>query len=148
MCIRDRSYTTIDVSSSQKYDGKLILPELPGTATKADLVKVTVAKKASTDGKVTNLDQNSMQDITSMVTQQADGSYNIQYTAPQDGDYTVFAFWQHGTSETYKPASTGEAYTINYFSKEGANALIKYWNEHVLDESLKQLIKENGDVSL
>ncbi|WP_286165441.1 glycosyl hydrolase [Clostridium facile] len=145
---QELSYTTIDVSSGQKYDGKLILPELPGTATKADLVKVTVAKKASTDGKVTNLDQNSMQDITSMVAQQADGSYNIQYTAPQDGDYTVFAFWQHGTSETYKPASTGEAYTINYFSKEGANALIEYWNEHVLDESLKQLIKENGDVSL
>lgn len=144
---QELGYRTVSLAAGENFSGALPMPELPGTATKAAFVRATVARTGSvTESGFTNFDVDSMKDVTALAAQQQDGSWTIDYTAPDDGEYTLFAFWQYGTSETYKPASTGAAYTINYLSKEGANALIEYWDEHVLDDSLKEMILENGDV--
>ena len=55
-----------------------------------------------------------------------DGIYGIHFTAEDDGGYDLFAFYQYGTGESYKPAIS-PSYTINYLDQEGANALIDYW---------------------
>lgn len=147
MASQELGYQTINLEAGERFSGSLPVPELPGSATKATFVRATVARTGSvTESGFTNLEVESMRDVTSLAVQQDDGSWSIDYTAPDDGVYTLFAFWQYGTSETYKPASTGVAYTINYLSKEGANALIEYWDEQVLDDSLKEMIAENGDV--
>ncbi|WP_270739940.1 glycosyl hydrolase [Massilioclostridium coli] len=147
---QELGYRTVNLTAGQQFSGVLPTPELTANATKMRLVEVVTAKKTSVseDGKTIRLGPDSLTDITDTAVQQLDGTWTIDYTAPIDGDYILFSFWQYGTSETYKPASTGEAYTINYFSREGADALIEYWNENVLTPDLQQMIQENGDVSL
>lgn len=146
---QELGYTTIELAAGQNFNGALPTPELTADATKMRFEKAVVAKKTSVseDGKITSLVEDSLIDITSFA-KQVDGVWTIDYTAPSDGDYLLFSFWQYGTSESYKPAVTGKAYTINYFSREGIDTLIDYWDEHVLDDSMKKMIKENGDVSM
>ena len=123
---QELGYRTIELAPGETYDGVLPQAELTEHATKIRLVKVTAAKAAeATESGATNLERDSLNDVTYLVTQNPDGSWNIHYTAPSDGSYTLFAFWQYGTSESYKP-TISNSYTINYFSKEGANALIDY----------------------
>lgn len=145
---QELGYRTIDLAPGETYDGVLPQAELTENATKIRLVKVTAAKVAkATESGATNLESDSLTDVTGLATQNPDGSWSIRYTAPSDGSYTLFAFWQYGTSESYKPAISN-SYTINYFSKEGANALIDYWEETVLTPELRELIKENGNVTM
>ena len=146
---QELGYTTIELAAGQNFNGALPTPELTADATKMRFEKVVAAKKTSIseDGKITSLAEDSLIDITSFA-KQVDGVWTIDYTAPSDGDYLLFSFWQYGTSESYKPAVTGKSYTINYFSREGIDTLIDYWDEHVLDDSMKKMIKENGDVSM
>lgn len=142
--LQELAYTTVPVAAGETYQGELPLPALPDNVTKATLVSITAAQVLE-DG--TTLAEDSFTDITGQAAQAADGTWKITYTAPQDGNYIVFAYWQHGVGETFKPA-VSNSYTINYFSKEGAQALIEYWQADVLDEELRDLIRENGDVSL
>ena len=144
---QESGYKPVELPAGQNYNGELPVPQLTKDATKARLVKVLSAKKGISNGQTVSLDFNSIQDITSQAVE-TDGVWNIDYTAPNDGDYILFAFWQYGTSETYKPAVTGEAYTINYLSHEGADALIEYWDEHVLTSELQELIQQNGNVNM
>lgn len=146
---QELGYQTVELAAGQNYNGALPTPELTSDATKMRLEKVIAAKKTgvSEDGKITNLTEESLVDLTNSA-KQIEGVWSIDYTAPMDGNYILFAFWQYGTSESYKPAVTGKSYTINYFSREGVDTLIDYWDEHVLDDSMKELIKQNGDVSM
>lgn len=145
---QELGYRTIDLAPGETYDGVLPQAELTENATKIRLVKVTAAKVAkATESGATNLESDSLTDVTDLATQNPDGSWSIRYTAPSDGSYTLFAFWQYGTSESYKPAISN-SYTINYYSKEGANALIDYWEKTVLTPELRELIKENGNVTM
>ena len=146
---QELGYTTIELAAGQNFNGALPTPELTSGATKMRFEKVVAAKKTSVseDGTITSLSEDSLIDVTSSV-KQINGIWNIDYTAPQDGEYILFAFWQYGTSESYKPSVAGESYTINYLSREGVDCLIDYWNQTVLDDSMKELIKQNGDVSM
>lgn len=147
---QELGYRTIELSPGQRFQGALPVPELTEDAKKISLVKVVTARKASVseDGKTVGLSEESLEDITRAAYQTQDGTWQVDYTAPTDGEYTLFAFWQYGTSEAYKPASTGKSYSINYFSREGTDALIDYWNQSVLTPDLQEMIKQNGDVSL
>ena len=144
---QELGYKTVELSAGENFTGALPIPELTKDATKATLVKVLSAKIVSSNEQIVSLDFNSIQDITANAVE-TDNIWSIDYTAPMDGDYILFAFWQYGTSETYKPAVTGEAYTINYLSHEGADALIEYWDEHVLTPELQELIQQNGNVNM
>ena len=145
---QELGYNTVDIAAGENYNGALPTPQLPGNSTKMNLVKVVVAKKqGSSQEESVLLDEHSLADITQAAYQNQNGIWNIEYTAPADGEYTLFAFWQYGTSEIFSP-SIGDSYTINYFSEEGANALIEYWQEHVLTSDIRDIIRENGDVSL
>ena len=147
---QELGYKTVELSPGEHFSGDLPTPQLTKNATKMRLVKVIAAKKSGNEasGATVSLDKESILDLTASAVQAEDGSWQMEYTAPSDGAYILFAFWQYGTSETYKPAMTGEAYTINYFSREGADALIDYWDEHVLTDDLQKLIQENGKVSM
>ena len=143
---QELGYKTVELSAGETFDGILPTPQLTSDATKLKFVKVIGAKRAETGSN--ELVEASLADLSAQVTDNGDGTWSLRYTAPDDGDYILFGFWQYGTSERYKPAATGKSYTINYFSREGADALINYWDGHVLDDEMKQLILENGDVSL
>lgn len=145
---QELGYKTIDLAGGEHYFGELPKVKLPEGATKMRLENVIVAKsEGKADDGASLLNEDSLTDITNLAIQDENGIWNIDYTAPADGNYTVFVFWQYGTAENYKP-SIGKSYTINYLTKDGANALIDYWEENILTEDLREQIKKNGDVSL
>lgn len=81
-------------------------------------------------------------DTSVVLTDQAiDGT--LTWTAPSDGTYLLFFFWLHGTGQTAEP-SVGTSYTVNYIDRCGINALIKYWEETVLTEELRENLRRNG----
>ncbi|MBC5788085.1 glycosyl hydrolase [Clostridium facile] len=146
---QELGYKTIDLAAGESFNSALPTCELPGETTKQTLVKVISAKKVGTrqmqvgncvDDAIT-LDENSLTDLTDQVSFDENGNPCLNYTATDDGT-VIFAFWKYGTSESYKPATTGKSYTINYFDKTGVNALIDYWQQHVLDEEMQSYIKQ------
>ena len=71
----------------------------------------------------------------------------VNWTAPDDGDYVVFAYWSHGTYKASSPAAE-TCYATNYFDKRGVAALKEFWEAHYLDNpELNEKIL-NGDVQL
>ena len=69
----------------------------------------------------------------------------LQWTAPQDGDYTIMYYFAQGTAQGISPA-VKRAYTINYFDRRGFEALKEYLEKNVLnDKKIKKKIK-SGDV--
>ncbi|NMO56831.1 hypothetical protein HH310_37375 [Actinoplanes sp. TBRC 11911] len=82
------------------------------------------------------------------VTQGADvWTQNLTWTAPNDGDYLVFAIWTQGTYQTSSPAVT-PSYATNYFDARGVAALRAFWETHYLsDATLRRKILK-GDVQL
>ena len=96
------------------------------------------------------VDYDSMIDLSTEVTfSEGDTIYDqtMEWTAPEDGDYVVFALWTHGNYMTASP-SAETCYATNYFDTRGVDALRSFWEEHYLnDEELNEKIKE-GDVQL
>lgn len=124
------------------YHGELPACKLPNGVKESRLVKVLAVKVTErgseklAKGTVTptRLDLTSTLDLTALV---SDGA--LSWVAPEAGDWEIFAFWQYGTGEAYRPA-IAKSYTINYLSREGANALIDYWNSEVLTDEVQSLI--------
>lgn len=145
---QELGYTHVDLKGTAgentSYSGALEKCVLPEGVNKQTLVSVVAAKVASWGDEETEtvLDTDHMKVVTDLAEEQEDGSYQIEYTAEDDGDYILFAFYQYGTGEYYLPAATGKSYTINYLSPDGVNALIRYWNENVLTPELQETIDQ------
>ena len=144
---QELGYMAVNVAAGESYSGALPVVALPEGATKMRLERVVAAKADGETDQMTLLDEASLSDVTGLAKQDENGTWMIDYTAPDDGDYILFAFWQYGTAENYKP-SISTSYTINYLSQTGVDALIEYWEKNVLTEDLRELIRQNGDVSL
>jgi hypothetical protein len=136
---QELGYTVSDAFTGS-YQGELALCELPEDTTKQTLVSVVAAKVLENE----TLDIDSLTVVDAQKTE-VDGfttSVTVDYTAPDDGNYVLFAFYQYGTGESYKPATTGKAYTINYLDKCGSEKLIEYWDENVLTPELQEIIDQ------
>jgi predicted GH43/DUF377 family glycosyl hydrolase len=84
----------------------------------------------------------SVVDLTDSV---ADGG--LTWTAPADGEYVLFGFWQQGAHDSASP-SVEASYCINYFDRRGVEALAEYLSTRVLDDpGLVHTIRE-GDVQM
>ena len=133
------------------FDGKLPKCKLPNKVKKSSLVAVLAfpvterggAKLARGKSSPTRLALENTQDLTGLV--EADGA--LRWTAPTEGDWELFAFYQYGTGESYSPA-VSPSYTINYLSDEGAKALIDYWDSEVLTEEVRALIEQIDECGL
>lgn len=159
------------------YTGELPLCDLSADATERTLVSVVSAKVESWGTKVeeteaaaeegteegaegsapviqedpvkTKINTDSLTVVPDEnITDNGDGTWSIDFTAEDDGDYILFAFYQYGTSESYAASHTGKNYTINYFDPAGANAMIDYWNESVLTEDMQEIIDQIDECSL
>lgn len=67
----------------------------------------------------------------------------LDWTAPADGEWLLFAFWLHGTGQTAEP-SVSTSYTVNYLDHYGIDAFIEYWENVVLTPELQENLKANG----
>ena len=71
----------------------------------------------------------------------------VNWTAPDDGTYRVFALWSQGTAQSASPSQI-PSYATNYFDARGIEALQTFWNDHYFnDPELVAKIAE-GDVQL
>ena len=144
---QELGYTVTDKFSGE-YKGELSLCELPDNTTKQELVNVVAVKVVSQDeesGTVLDFSSSTVVDESALEVTEEDGyttAVSVDYTAPDDGDYVLFAFYQYGTGEYYSPAATGKSYTINYLDKAGANALIDYWDANVLTDDVQSVIDQ------
>jgi hypothetical protein len=87
-------------------------------------------------------------DLAPEVTQGADvWTQNLDWTAPDDGTYRVFALWTQGTFQSSNPA-TETSYATNYFDERGVAALKEFWEEHYLDDPVLNQKILDGDVEL
>ena len=67
----------------------------------------------------------------------------LDWTAPAEGEWLLFAFWLHGTGQTAEP-SVSTSYTVNYLDHYGIDAFIDYWENVVLTPELQENLKANG----
>lgn len=88
------------------------------------------------------LDLSSLTDLSECVKEE-NGVYILDWTAPDNGQYTVFAYWMHGSCQTADP-SVSTNYTVNYVDPYGTEALIDYWEKVILTDEMRTAIKENG----
>ena len=88
------------------------------------------------------LDISSLTDLTGTVLQREDDPA-LNWTAPKNGEYALFVYWMHGTGQTASP-SVHTNYTINYIDRYGVEAMMDYWEENILTEDLKEIIRKNG----
>ncbi len=88
------------------------------------------------------IDFSTLSDITELAVGSGQ-DFTLNYTAPSDGTYVLLVYWMHGTGQTASP-SVSTNYTINYVDEYGVKALIDYWEEVVLTDSLKEIILKNG----
>ncbi|MFV2050459.1 hypothetical protein KDJ21_018770 [Metabacillus litoralis] len=140
---QELGFKSLELKAGESFAGSIPKPELPDGVTKANLVRVTTAKLTDKAGKLNN---EALTDITNLAVE-TDKGWTIEWTAPSDGNYEMFFFWSYGTGQTNEPA-VEPAYTINYYSKEGAHALIDYWDKNVFTKELIQEIKKNGNVNM
>lgn len=156
---QELSYVTVEVAPGETFSGNLPQCKLPDGVTKQTLkqvVGIQVTEKGSaTDSFMpgqfvpTKLDLESSVNLTGSVKDEdQDGVYELAYTNDSNLPVLVFAFYQHGTGESYKPAATGQSYTINYLSTTGADALIQYWDQNVLTDDVKQVISKIDECSM
>ncbi|WP_344369526.1 glycosyl hydrolase [Agromyces tropicus] len=122
------------------------LPAPAASAQRAGATFVTAYAYKVVDGNA--VDPDSFVDLESQVSQGADvWTQSLDWSAPDDGTYRVFALWTQGTFQTSSPA-TEPSYATNYFDERGVEALRTFWEEHYLsDADLREKILD-GDVQL
>ena len=121
---QELGYATVEVAPGETFDGVLPKCVLPDGVTKQvfkEVVGIQVVEKGSDLGSFTKgdytpttLDMDSSVVLTDAVVDNEDGSYSLNYQNNSSQPVYIFAFYQYGTGESYKPASTGQSYTINY----------------------------------
>lgn len=156
------SYEPIYCESGQKLEGTpLGVPgsySVPWGETEGEVVdcvrdntklRFVYAYELTDDGKI-NADADIIDLMAEGKIEKGDGetNYTVNWEVPGEGKkYMIYPIYSQGSYETSEPA-TEPCYTTNYFSKDGVEALKKFWTEHYLsDPELNEKIK-NGDVQL
>lgn len=163
MQILASSYEPIYCESGQKLEGTAIgAPETYATGWGEEegsmvscvrdntQLRFVYAYELTEDGKINAeaepLDLMAEENV--IVKGEGETNYTINWEVPGEGKkYMIYPIYSQGSYETSEPA-TEPCYTINYFDKQGVEALKEFWTEHYLDDpELNEKIK-NGDVQL
>ena len=86
-------------------------------------------------------------DLKNFVTEDEEGNECLEWTAPDDGDYCIFSYWQQGTAQKSDPA-VEPSYCVNYFDKRGVEAFQEYFAAKFLDDPELNAKIKDGDVQL
>ena len=95
-----------------------------------------------------NVDYDSVINLTPLVTQGANvWDQKLNWTAPPEGTWKVFAYWVQGTAQSASPA-VDPCYAINYYDERGIDALKTFWTANYLDDPDLNAKILGGDVQL
>ena len=141
---QEAGYSIEKVTSGSSRSGQLKLPSVRRGYTNDQVARSLIgvyAYRIQSEGAATPadpmvLDESSRIDLTGKVTAE-----NLDWTAPDDGDYVIYSLWQQGTFQECDPAQE-TAFAINYFNEAGVEALKKYWETNLFaDKELVDVIR-------
>lgn len=116
------TFASRTVAAGESVVGETIKPEENPKAGTTKLISAA-AYRAIGEGVY---DFDTYTDLTDCVTLDEENQLNstLTWTAPDDGDWTIFTFWEQPTA-----LSTGKYtdYVVDHLSKAGSQAIIDYW---------------------
>ncbi len=102
------------VSDVEKVNGKITL------------IGVTVAKYADKENKVLSYDSAKALDLND-IQDNGDGTFNASFTPEEDGEYIIYAWYQHPSgNQKY------ENNQVDHYSKAGSQMIIDYWENELI----------------
>lgn len=143
--VKELAHGSVQVAGGATYTGPVPAPLIAAASgvTRQQLVLVQAARvdTANSTRKETGLSFSSVRDLTGQV---ADGS--ISWTAPPDGEWVLIAYWLRGSGQTPEsgPHTSPTAYVVDHFSEAGAQAVIDFWEAHILTAPVRRLLKKAG----
>ncbi|KAL4805214.1 hypothetical protein BDV18DRAFT_153020 [Aspergillus unguis] len=148
------------VAAGKSYSGPLPLPVAdpsgkeegnPSVNATAKLVAVLAARTNATSANDTTIafEPSTVVDLISHYHHN-----RLSWTAPSDGRYIVVAFYGRGTGQIQnlydgnpdapKVTDPFPAYIVDHLSSAGVQASVDYWNQHILTDELRQIMKSQG----
>ncbi|KAL4797547.1 hypothetical protein BDV19DRAFT_387350 [Aspergillus venezuelensis] len=148
------------VHAGVHYVGPLPLPDAkpsgqnngnPNVTAAPQLVAVLAARTRTTNvnASVLAFDQPTVTDISRHYK-----NGELSWTAPHNGTYIVVAVYGRGTGQVqnmYDMNANGPqltdpfpAYIVDHLSVAGVEATVAYWNDHILTDELRLLLKTSG----
>ena len=122
------------ITKENPYDGPLpVNREAIEDAAKVDgkvvLHAVTVAKYVDKEKKILSFASASELDLAKVVekTGENDTSYHVKFIPEDEGEYVLFAWWQHPSG-----SMVGDLYQIDHYGKAGTRKIIAFYEEEVL----------------
>uniref|UniRef100_A0AAU1UH35 Glycosyl hydrolase n=1 Tax=Streptomyces sp. NBC_00119 TaxID=2975659 RepID=A0AAU1UH35_9ACTN len=143
--VKELAHGSVQVTGGATYTGPVPAPLVAAASgvTRQQLVLVQASRvnTANSTRKETGLSFSSVRDLTGQV---ADGS--ISWTAPPDGEWVLIAYWLRGSGQTPEsgPHTSPTAYVVDHFSEAGAQAVIDFWEAHILTAPVRRLLKKAG----
>ncbi|KAI8160285.1 hypothetical protein K4K49_003092 [Colletotrichum sp. SAR 10_70] len=149
------------VQAGETFSGALPLPvAAPSGNETGNLVNATPKLVALLAAKTTTANESAAvvefdPETVTVITNSVDNE-TLTWTAPSDRAYVVIAAYARGTGQIqnmYDGQPDGPkvfstpGYIVDHFSEAGAQAGVKYWEEHVLTPELTALLREsNGSI--
>jgi len=140
--VKELQYGVVQVVAGSTYSGP---PPEPVYASDAvpTLLKVAAWRVnpayTSSNGRILGFDIDSYVDIPIV-------DNVISWTAPADGTWMLFAFWERGSGQQPEsgPHTSPESYVVDHFSPAGTRAVIDYWERHLLTPTVRKLLRTSG----
>ena len=90
----------------------------------------------------------SMQVVHEIHYSDQEDQWEVNFQAPDDGQWLLFAFWKRGTAQTNRQGTATElpCYAVDHMNRQGAEAVIQFWEEKILDDEMRELLRKNNGV--
>ncbi|UOE21197.1 alpha-L-rhamnosidase [Thermobifida halotolerans] len=144
--VRELAHGVEFLSGGQEFAGAVPEPvvEPAEGVTERRLVAVQVARLAdgaSTDKRPYKLVADTVEEVTDRVT---DG--NLTWSPPDDATWAVISYWERGSGQRPErgPHTEPVSYVVDHFSTTGTQAVIDFWEEAILNNRVRALLKKAG----
>lgn len=119
------------ITKENPFKGELPISEetkedIKKVAGKSKLIGVTIAKYIDKEKKILAYDSAKKLDISKLKVNQ-NGTYKISYAPEDDGEYVLYAWYQHPSgNQKY------ENNQVDHYSKAGTQMIIDYWENELI----------------
>lgn len=140
--VKELQYGVVQIVAGGTYSGPVPAP-VTANDTVQKMLKVAAWRLnpayTSSNGRVIGFDVDSYTEVG--VT---DGA--VSWTAPDDGTWLLFAFWERGSGQRPEsgPHTSPESYVVDHFSAAGTRAVIDYWERNLLTPAVRRLLRQSG----
>lgn len=120
------------------------IPSAPANAASdPQLVTIVVAQTSGTleGASEYGIDETTLQVIDDAAIDLQNGTFS--WTPGEQGEWTIFAYYSVATGQTSGDTSP-TAYVIDHFSLEGTQAILDYWDNHMMTDEIREHFAQYG----